>query len=103
MDDVMKQKLIQTVADFTAMVGIYLPDDVEARLHELAREETIPSAKTMYGCITDDLALAKKLHRPLCQDTGVLQYFAEVGTRFPYMDDIKDILYAAADPRVRYE
>ncbi len=97
MDDAMKRQLVDTVADFTAMVGIYLPDDVEAKLHELAREETIPGARTMYGCITDDLDLAKKLRRPLCQDTGVLQYFAEVGTKFPYMDDIKDILYKAAE------
>lgn len=96
MDEALKQQLTETVADFTAMVGIYLPDDVEYRLKELAQTETIPGAKTMYGCITDDLALAKKLHRPLCQDTGVLQYFVEVGTKFPYMDDIKDVLYAAA-------
>ena len=96
MDQTMKRKIVSDVANFTAMVGIYLPDDVEDKLREMAKEETVPKAKTMYGCITDDLALAKKLRRPLCQDTGVLQYFVEVGTRFPYMDYIKDILYEAA-------
>ncbi len=90
------RRLVDTVVDFTAAVGIYLPDDVEARLGELSAQETDPAARTMYRCIEDDLALAKKLHRPLCQDTGVLQYFVEVGTRFPYIDDIGKVIEEAA-------
>jgi tartrate/fumarate subfamily iron-sulfur-dependent hydro-lyase alpha chain/tartrate/fumarate subfamily iron-sulfur-dependent hydro-lyase beta chain len=90
------QQLVDTIVDFTAAVGIYLPDDVEARLGELSAQETDPAARTMYRCIEDDLALAKQLHRPLCQDTGVLQYFVEVGTRFPYIDDIGRAIEEAA-------
>lgn len=96
MDERKKQQWIETVADFTAMTGIYLPDDVEAALERLAAEETQERAKTMYRCILDDLAMAKKLRRPLCQDTGVLQYFAEVGTEFPWQDQIGEVLREAA-------
>ncbi len=96
MDETLKNKFIQIVEDFTAMTGIYLPDDVEKRLRELAEEEKIENAKTMYDCMIEDLTLAKKLHRPLCQDTGVLQYFVEVGTEFPYQAEIRDVLVTAA-------
>lgn len=96
MDESKKQQWIKIVQDFTAMTGIYLPDDVEARLHELAESETIPHAKTMYDCMLQDVRLAKELHRPICQDTGVLQYFVEVGTKFPYLDEIEEVLTTAA-------
>lgn len=96
MDEQKKQQWIKTVQDFTAMTGIYLPDDVEAQLRHLADIETVDSAKTMYNCMIEDITLAKKLHRPLCQDTGVLQYFVEVGTNFPYLDQIEDVLVTAA-------
>ncbi len=96
MDEAKKQQWIKTVQDFTAMTGIYLPDDVEAQLHHLAEVEKIENAKTMYSCMLEDISLAKKLHRPLCQDTGVLQYFVEVGTKFPYLDEIEDVLVTAA-------
>ncbi|MBO4897057.1 MAG: L(+)-tartrate dehydratase subunit alpha [Clostridia bacterium] len=96
MDKAMKEKFVGIVSDFIAMTGIYLADDVEAAILRLAESETGESAKTMYGCILDDLKLAKELHRPLCQDTGVLQFFLDVGTEFPYMNELKDVLYEAS-------
>ena len=96
MDNKERQKFVDIVSDFTATVGIYLPDDVEARLIEVSKNEYFESAKTMYDCILRNISLAKKLKRPLCQDTGVLQYFVDVGTEFPYMDDIEDIIKEAA-------
>ncbi len=96
MDGKTREKFVNIISDFTATVGIFLPDDVEARLREVASEETLDSAKAMYGCMLEDLKLAKQLHRPLCQDTGVLQYFVEVGTEFPYLDEIGEVITEAA-------
>lgn len=95
MDENKRATLVNELAEFIGMVGIYLPDDVEAALERLASKEKEERAKTMYGCILDDLALAKELKRPLCQDTGVLQFFLEVGTKFPYMDELPRILEEA--------
>ncbi|MBR4079329.1 MAG: L(+)-tartrate dehydratase subunit alpha, partial [Christensenellaceae bacterium] len=33
----------------------------------------------------------KELWRPSCQDTGVLQFFAKVGTEFPLMDKLPEV------------
>ena len=95
MDENKRATLVEELAGFIGMVGIYLPDDVEEAIKRLASEETEERAKTMYGCILEDLALAGELKRPLCQDTGVLQFFLEVGTEFPYMAEIEEILNEA--------
>ena len=91
----MKEKLIGEISEFIGLVGTYLPDDVQAALERLAAEETEDRAKTMYRCILDDLEMAGELKRPLCQDTGVLQFFVEVGTEFPHMNQIRETLEAA--------
>ncbi|MCQ2450363.1 MAG: L(+)-tartrate dehydratase subunit alpha [Clostridia bacterium] len=90
-----KQKLIDIIADFAETVAIYLSDDVYKKLNELADGEKQENAKTMYECMLKDLKLADELHRPICQDTGVLQFFLDVGTKFPYINDLKDIIEKA--------
>jgi L(+)-tartrate dehydratase alpha subunit len=50
----------------------------------------------MYDCILRNIEKAAQLGRPLCQDTGVLQFFADVGTGFPYMDEIGSVIKEAA-------
>ena len=96
MDETKRELFVKNLSDFIGMVGKYLPDDVEAALERLAEEEKEERACTMYGCILDDLALARELDRPLCQDTGVLQFFLEVGTEFPYMSELESIIRDAA-------
>ena len=39
--------------------------------------------------------LADSLGRPSCQDTGIPQFFARVGSNWPYMDIIEDALIDA--------
>lgn len=96
MNRIIKDKFVNIVADMTSMTGIYLPDDVEKKLRELAAEETKPEAVTMYECMIRDIEMAAELGRPLCQDTGMLQFFADVGTGFPYMDAIESVIHEAA-------
>ena len=97
MDKALKEQFIETVSEFISMTSIHLADDVEEAIVRLAKAETNGSAKTMYNCILDDIALAKELHRPICQDTGVLQFFLDVGTEFPYMNELQNIIYAASE------
>ena len=91
-----KQKLKSILADFIKTVSIRLPDDVEKRIRELAAEEKDGLGKNMYDCILENLALAKKYDRPLCQDTGVLQFFIKVGTKFPLLDELEDCIIEAS-------
>ena len=91
----MQEKFIDIIANFTDYASKKLPDDVLARLTEMRAQEDTEMAKLIYDAMFEDLKLADELSRPCCQDTGVLQYFVQVGTRFPLIDDIEDCLREA--------
>ena len=63
------------MAKFTAYFGKHLPDDVMKSLTEMRAEQTTDIANTIYDAMFTDMALAKKNNVPLCQDTGVIQFF----------------------------
>ena len=71
------QKRIDIMAKFVAYTGKVLPDDVREKLAQLREKETSELAKTIYDAMFKNQELAKKLNRPSCQDTGVLQFFVK--------------------------
>ena len=87
-----REKLIETVSSFVTFVGRQLPDDVIQKLRELREKESTPLAEKIYDAMFQDLDRALVLNRPLCQDTGVLQFFVTCGTKFPLIDELEDIL-----------
>ena len=76
-----------------------LSDDVYTRLQEMqsaargAGEN--PLEQRVYKAMFDNLEMAEKLSRPCCQDTGVVQFFAEAGTAFPYLAELPGCLREA--------
>ncbi len=56
-----------------------LPHDVECRLHNAAKCEPDPLAKSVLGVLEDNLIAADKLSVPICQDTGMAVVFLEIG------------------------
>ena len=57
------------MAKFVGHIGKKLPDDVIAKLEELAAQETAPLPKVLYETMTKNQGLAVSLDRPSCQDT----------------------------------
>lgn len=93
--DEKRERFIDIMARFTAYTGKHLPDDVYMKLKELRKKESASLAKIIYDAMFEDLKMADDLDRPCCQDTGVIQYFVQVGTSFPLMDEIEDCLREA--------
>lgn len=85
-------RLTDIITEFTVLVGKILPDDVTAKLRKLKEEETIPMAKMIYEAMEKNQELANELNRPSCQDTGLIQMFVRVGTKFPYIDGLANVL-----------
>lgn len=85
-------RLTSLVANFTGLVGKRLPDDVTAKLKELSEEETMPMARMIYEAMEKNQSQAYELNRPSCQDTGLIQMFVRVGSKFSYIDDLSKIL-----------
>ena len=88
-------RLTDVVARFTSLVSRRLPDDVTVRLKALAEAETNPMATMIYQTMRRNQELAEKLKRPSCQDTGLVQIFATVGSHFPYTDGLSEALKAS--------
>lgn len=96
MENQRRNQLKTAVSEMITTTAIWLPDDVEQALRGMEQREEDPRAKAMYGCILENIQDADALHRPLCQDTGNLQFFLDVGTDFPFLGDLEDILREAA-------
>ncbi len=90
-----KELFLDKMERFICLVGKKLPDDVVEKLQELAAQETVPLAKTIYETIAENQSLAEELDRPCCQDTGVLQFLVRCGTKFPLIDDLEALLKEA--------
>ena len=90
-----KEYLIDLLARFTGYAGIHLPDDIMVKLAELRETENSQMAKIIYDAMFDDIQRADEMNRPCCQDTGIIQYFVQVGSRFPFIDDIEECLREA--------
>ncbi len=84
--------LTGNIAKFVGLVGKKLPDDVTAKLKELSNGEEMPMAKMIYEAMEKNQKEAAELNRPSCQDTGLIQMFVRVGTNFPYIDHLKNVL-----------
>ena len=90
-----KQAMTDIMAKFTEYTGKHLPDDVLGKLKQLRKLEDSELAKVVYDSMFDNLAKAKELNRPACQDTGVIQYFIRAGSGFPLLADVRNILTEA--------
>ena len=62
------KQLTDMVASFVDHISKKLPDDVVAKLEELASKETAPLPKVLYETMTKNQKLAVQLDRPSCQD-----------------------------------
>ena len=89
------QKMTEVMAKFVGYTGKVLPDDVTAKLSELAECETQQLAKEIYKTMFENQRLAKQLNRPSCQDTGVIQFFVRCGANFPLIGELKELLREA--------
>ena len=89
------KQLTDMVASFVDHISKKLPDDVVAKLEELASKETAPLPKVLYETMTKNQKLAVQLDRPSCQDTGVLQFWVKCGTNFPLIGELEALLKEA--------
>ena len=90
-----REQLSKLVASFMAYSAGHLPDDVKTRLAQMKEIENEGFAPDIYNVMEKNMQLADSLKRPSCQDTGIPQFFARVGSKWPYMDIIEDALIDA--------
>lgn len=91
----LKERFTDLMSRYTAYFGKHLPDDVMESLRDLRARQTSDIAKIVYDAMFEDMALAERNDVPLCQDTGVIQYFVRVGANFPLLGELESCLREA--------
>ncbi|MBS3785671.1 MAG: fumarate hydratase, partial [Gammaproteobacteria bacterium] len=71
--------VIQSVADALQFISCYHPKDFLNAMHEAWAREESPAAKDAMAQILVNSRLCAEGRRPICQDTGIVTVFVEVG------------------------
>ena len=81
--DLPREQLSALVASFMSYSAGHLPDDVKLRLSQMKEIENEGFAPDIYNVMEKNMQLADSLKRPSCQDTGIPQFFARSGSKWP--------------------
>ncbi len=74
-----QEDLIQSVADALQYISYYHPVDYIKNLTAAYEREESPAAKDAIAQILINSRMCAEGHRPICQDTGIVTVFLEVG------------------------
>jgi len=84
--------LVQSVADALQFISYYHPADYIRALGRAYEREQSPAAKDAIAQILTNSRMCAEGHRPICQDTGIVNVFLKIGmgVRFDFSDSLED-------------
>lgn len=91
--------LVQSIADAVQFISYYHPQDYLQHLARAYELEQSPAAKDAIAQILTNSKMAAEGHRPICQDTGIVNVFLKVGMDVKF--EINGTLQEACDEGVR--
>ncbi|MFK7888643.1 MAG: fumarate hydratase [Gammaproteobacteria bacterium] len=96
MSAITQTDLIDSVADALQYISYYHPPDFIAALHAAWQKEESQAAKDAMTQILANSRMCAEGHRPICQDTGIVTVFVEVGmdARFEADMDLESMINA---------
>ena len=81
-----QEDLIQSVADALQYISYYHPVDYIRNLSAAYEREQSPAAKDAIAQILINSRMCAEGHRPICQDTGIVTVFLEIGMQVRWDD-----------------
>jgi len=93
----MREIDVQIIANFAtqelAKLAFAYPSDVKESLTLAFQNEQNPSAKDILGVLLENEEIASRRHIPLCQDTGMVVFFAKLGQEVRFINgNLKEAL-----------
>jgi fumarate hydratase class I len=87
-----REHLVQSVADALQFISYYHPADYIRALGRAYERERSPAAKDAIGQILTNSRMCAEGHRPVCQDTGIVNVFLKIGmgVRFDFDSSLDD-------------
>ncbi len=86
MTSIKQEDLIQSVADALQYISYYHPVDYIKSLAAAYEREESPAAKDAMAQILINSRMCAEGHRPICQDTGIVTVFLEIGMNVRWDD-----------------
>lgn len=86
MTSIKQEDLIQSIADALQYISYYHPVDYIKSLAAAYEREESPAAKEAMAQILINSRMCAEGHRPICQDTGIVTVFLEVGMNVRWDD-----------------
>ena len=79
MTAIKQEDLIQSIADALQFISYYHPKDYLAHLGRAYEREQAPAAKDAIAQILTNSRMCAEGHRPICQDTGIVNVYLKIG------------------------
>jgi fumarate hydratase class I len=79
MGTITRQDFIDSIHDALQYISYYHPPDFIRAMHEAWQREQSPAARAAMAQILINSRLCAEGHRPICQDTGIVNVFLKVG------------------------
>ncbi|MEA3193333.1 MAG: fumarate hydratase, class [Betaproteobacteria bacterium] len=94
MTTIKKTDLIQSVADALQFISYYHPADYIRALGRAYEREQSAAAKDAIAQILTNSRMCAEGHRPICQDTGIVNVFLKIGmqVRFDFSEGLEDVV-----------
>src|SRR5918999_1834595 len=94
MTTIKRADLVQSVADALQFISYYHPADYIRALGRAYEREQSPAAKDAIAQILTNSRMCAEGHRPICQDTGIVNVFLKIGmgVRFDFEEVLEDVV-----------
>ena len=94
MTTISRADLVQSVADALQFISYYHPADYIRALGRAYEREQSSAARDAIAQILTNSRLCAEGHRPICQDTGIVNVFLKVGmgVRFDFSEALEDVI-----------
>src|SRR5205085_12160975 len=79
MNTIKREDLVQSVADALQFISYYHPVDYIRALGRAYEREQSAAAKDAIAQILTTSSMCAEGHRPICQDTGIVNVFVKIG------------------------
>ncbi len=90
-------KIKEVVTELCLKANFELRRDVLKALKVALRKETKPGAKNILKAIIENAKLAKKKRLAICQDTGLVSIFLEIGNDVAIKGDLEEALHKGVE------
>ena len=97
MSTIRRADLVASVADALQFISYYHPADYIRALGRAYEREQSPAAKDAIAQILTNSRMCAEGHRPICQDTGIVNVFLKIGmkVRSRWIDEMPMIAMAS--------